>query len=70
MANLKLEIYNKETNETIDTETDPSFKDFNIYISLNGVIYIEDKNDIEIIGTANKKYGVRVKGNQEHDTIK
>jgi|GEM_PF-3287175 len=66
---MQIEIYNKITNETVDIENDPDFKDYGVYIKLDGTIVLHQHG--AIAGVANMvMYGARIKNDNEMESIK
>lgn len=56
---MTLEIYNKETNETVDVKKDKYFKDYGVVIELDGHIMLTQCGDI-VCSADERYYGVRI----------
>ena len=56
---MKLEIYDKETNEAVDVKNDMYFKDYGIVIDLDGHMMLTQYGDI-VCSADERYYGVRV----------
>lgn len=56
---VKLEVYDKETNKTVDVKMDTYFKDYGVVIGLDGHIMLTQYGDI-ICSADERYYGIRV----------
>lgn len=56
---MKLEVYNKETNKTVNVETDDYFKDYGVVINLDGHMMLTQYGDI-VCSADERYYGIRI----------
>ena len=56
---MVLEVYDKETNKTVDVKKDSYFKDYGVVIGLDGHMMLTQYGDI-VCSVDERYYGVRV----------
>lgn len=55
---VQFEVYDRETDKTVDVETDKYFKDYGVLINLYGHVLLVQYG--KVICCANERYGVRI----------
>lgn len=55
---VQFEVYDRETDKTVDVKTDKHFKDYGVLIDLDGHVLLTQYGNI--VCGASERYGIRI----------